>query len=99
MFGDYEYIPGKNDKDVKEKRINAMREFFIDYKILFAAVWEKVLPQDTLQDYFKGHITLNELIKDFYFYDEYEDILSDIDNLEDLRNVVCEYGLFNDWEK
>ena len=98
MFDDYEYVPGKNDRDIKEKKIKSMKEFFIDYKILFAAVWEKVLPQDTLQDYFKGHITLEELIQEFYFYDEYEDILSEITSLDELRNVVEENNLFNTWE-
>ena len=98
MFGDYKYIPGPDDKDVDSRDIKEMKEFFIKYKVLFAAVWEKVLQQDVLQDYFKGNATFNVLIKEFDFYEEYKKELDKIKTVKDLYDFVKKNNLFNLYE-
>ena len=99
MFGDYDYTPGINDVDIDSQSVKKMKRFFIEYKILFAAVWEKVLPQDALQDFFKGHVSLNELVREFDFYEKYAVELNTVTNLDELRHIVKKYSLFNIWDK
>lgn len=99
LFGDWEYKPGRNDKNVSTKQIKEMKDFFTTYKILFAAVWEKVLQQDVVQDYFKGNLTLNEVIEEFDFYNDYKEELDMITDLEELQEFVEKNNLFNTWNK
>lgn len=99
LFGKWEYTPGKNDKDVSSKRINAMKDFFKTYKILFAAVWEKVLPQDIVQYFLTGDRTLNQLIKEFDFYEDYKEEMNEITTLKELEDFVNEHNSFNTWDK
>lgn len=98
LHGDWKYIPGPNDKDVDSRKVNRMKEFFKTYKILFAAVWEKVLPHDAVEDYIRGHIDFNEMIKEFYFYDEYKEDIDNIETLDELYDFVRENKIFNMWE-
>jgi hypothetical protein len=76
-----------------------MKDFFATYKILFAAVWEKVLQQDVVQDYFKGNLTLNEVIEEFDFYNDYKEELDMITDLEELQEFIEKNNLFNTWNK
>ena len=99
LFGDWEYKPGRNDKSVSTKQIKEMKDFFATYKILFAAVWEKVLQQDVVQDYFKGNLTLNEVIEEFDFYNNYKEELDMITDLDELQEFVEKNNLFNTWNK
>lgn len=97
LFGDWEYIPGKNDIHINRKQIKEMINFFKEYRILFAAVWEKMLPQDTLQEYFRGIVDFEELKQEFYFYNEYEKELDKITTLNSLEEFVNNYNIFNTW--
>ena len=98
LHGDWKYIPGEDDKDIDSRSVNNMKNFFKQYKILFAAVWEKVLPPDTLYDYFRGIISFNELIEELEFYTTYKHQLDKIISLVELENFVRSYNLFNMWE-
>ena len=99
MFGDWSYTPGKNDTNIKAKQIREMKAFFKEYKILFAAVWEKVLQQDAVQEYFRGIISLQELIQEFDFYNDYKEEMDEITTLNELYFFVKENNLFNTWDK
>jgi len=60
-------------------------------------VWEKELPPDALYDYFRGIITFDELIKEFYFYDDFSDEMKDIQTVDDLTQFVDINELFDLW--
>lgn len=98
LHGDWEYIPGTNDKKVAAKDVRRMKAFFKEYKTLFAAVWEKALLPDSLYDYFRGTITFEEMLEDFDFYDELKEEIEDVNSLIELTDLVREYRLFNLWE-
>lgn len=98
LYDDWDYIPGKEDKDVSTKDVKEMKSFFLNYKTLFAAVWEKILPPDSLYDYFRGTISFEELLEEFEFYNEFKDDMKVIKNLSELTAFVKEYELFNLWE-
>lgn len=99
LHSDWEYIPGNEDKNISGRKVKEMKEFFKTYKILFAAVWEKELDETRLATYLQGYITLEELIKDFEFYDDYKEELKDIHDLEALEEFVKTHNLFNLWDK
>ena len=98
LHGDWRYIPGEDDKNIGTKAIKEMKEFFRDYKILFAAVWEKELPQDSLYDYFRGTITFNEMLSEFEFYEDFKKELDSISSVEELTDFIDANDLFNVWE-
>lgn len=97
LHGDWKYIPGSDDKNIGTKAIKEMKNFFLEYKTLFAAVWEKELPPDALYDYFRGTITFNELLQEFYFYDDFSDEMKDIQTVDDLTQFVDINELFDLW--
>lgn len=98
LHGDWKYIPGTGDISVSNKKVKEMKQFFTDYKILFAAVWEKVLPPDSLYDYFRDTITFSELLQELDFYEDYKEVLSYVTNVIELNMFVKEHNLFNTWE-
>lgn len=98
LHSDWEYIPGNDDKDVSSKDINAMKDFFKTYKVLFAAVWEKVLEPDALYDYFRGIMDFNDIKQELDFYNEYKEDLDKIDTLTEFTEFVKQHHLFNLWE-
>ena len=98
LHGDWKYIPGKEDGDVSSKDIRNMKKFFADYKILFAAVWEKKLSPDALYDYFRGTFEFSDLTEDLTFYKEYKNDLDMITDCKALHDFVVEHDLFNTWD-
>jgi len=95
LHGDWKYTPGKNDKHVKSRLKNEMIDFFKTYKVLFAAVWEKQIEEDSVQDYFRGIISFRELIKEFKFYRKYEVQMDDIRSVQELESFVRKNSIFN----
>ena len=95
LHGEWKYTPGTYDKHIKQADIDEMIDFFITYKVLFAGVWEFQIAPDTVQDYFKGLISLHELIEDSKFYGEYKDVLDDVCTVSELETVVREHNIFN----
>lgn len=98
LHGDWKYTPGPDDKNVSQKQIQEMKNFFKKYKVLFAAVWEGVLPEVPLQNYFQNYIDLSELITEFDFYESYKEDMDNIDNIEQLEEFVRKYNIFNMWD-
>ena len=90
LCDDWKFIPGKNDTHISPKDKKEMIDFFKTYKILFAAVWEKELPPDTLYDYFRGFIDFTDLITEFYFYNDYKTELNNITTLQELKTTTTE---------
>ncbi|MCM1232048.1 MAG: hypothetical protein NC489_18155 [Ruminococcus flavefaciens] len=98
LHGSWEYTPDPDDKNVSNKQIREMKDFFKTYKVLFAAVWEEELPDDALQDYFKGHILWQDLLGEFYFYEDYKSEMKQIKNIIELERFVRKNNLFNMWD-
>ncbi len=98
LHGDWKFTPGPDDKNVSQKQIREMKEFFKKYKVLFAAVWEEELPEDSVQDYFKGFITFEELISELYFFDDYKKDMEKVKNIAELESFVRKNNLFNMWD-
>lgn len=95
LSGNYEYIRAKDsNKHIAESDITAARNFFKKYKVIFAAVWEYQLEQTTAEDFFKGKITLKDLIRKLEIKIEKEDI-EKISNLADFEKYVRDKNLFN----
>lgn len=95
LHGNWEFTPGENDKHISKRELKLMKSFFQEYKVLFAAVWEDVIQEDIIQDYFRGLISWHELIQSFDFYEEYKSELDKIDTVEYLELYVRENEIFN----
>ena len=76
-----------------------MKEFFKDYKTLFAAVWEGVIHPDVLYDYFRGTIDFKDVLIEFEFYKDYKEEMDKIITLNELTNFVRTNDLFNLWKE
>ena len=92
LCDDWEYTPGKDDTNIKQKQVNSMKEFFRKYLVLFCAVWDYQLSERPVQKYFEGDYTLQEVIEDLDFYTSKMD---NIDNIEELENYCRINDLVN----
>lgn len=99
MHGDYKYVESPNSKKIKEKYIDAARDFLKKYKVLFAAVWEDYLEESILQDYFCNHCIFKDVIIDMWSTNDDAnrelETLYETDDLVELENIVRKYKLFN----
>lgn len=95
LCDDWEYIPGKNDSAVDGKSIRRMKAFFRKYKVLFEAVWCKQLQETTVTDFFRGFITLKDLITQFEFYNDYKTELDEIDDIDELTEYIYEINVLD----
>lgn len=75
LHSDWKFIPGKDDKKVDSKDIEAMKEFFRKYLVFFCMVWDEQLPDPELADYFEGRVDLFELLEQFEDYDKIKDFV------------------------
>lgn len=98
LHGNWEYTPGPDDKNVSNKQIREMKDFFKTYKVLFAAVWEGKLYDVAVQDYFRGVNSWQDLLAEFYFYEDYKSEMKKIMNVAELEAFVRENNLFNMWD-
>lgn len=98
LHGNWKYTPGPDDSDISNKQINEMRDFFKSYKVLFAAVWEMVIPEDAIQDFFRGFMTFEELLTEFEFYEEFQNEMINIETIEELEQFVRNNNIFNMWD-
>lgn len=95
LCDDWNFVPGINDKDVKADKISDMKDFFRNNIVLFCAVWDEQMQDATLEDYFKGDITFQEMIADLDFYEKYRDDLVKISNVSQLDEFCRKNQLVN----
>ncbi len=95
LCDDWSFTPGKEDKNVKNKDIESMKEFFRKYLVLFCAVWDEQMQDATLEYYFTGQITFQEMLEDLDFYNQYKSELSKINTIEELEEFCVKHGLVN----
>ena len=86
LCDNWEYVPGKDDKNIDEKSIRSMKKFFKDNIVLFCLVWDEHMQDGVLEDYFKGDITFNQMLQDLDFYNEYQLNLDSIRSVQELEN-------------
>lgn len=98
LHGDWKYTPGPDDKNVSAKQVGLMKQFFKKYKVIFAGVWEVEIPEDSVQDYFKGIISFHQFLQECYFYDDYQEEMDKIKTIEELETFVRENNIFNMWD-
>jgi hypothetical protein len=95
IHGAYKYTRSKVDKHVTEDQANEMKQFFRDYKVLFAAVWESVLDQNDLLYYFNGSLSFKDMLTRFADYESHKDDLKDVNDCKSLETYVRESEWFN----
>ncbi len=95
LHRDWKFTPGRNDKDVSSKDIRNMKAFFVKYKVLFAAVWNREIYEGDVVEVFRKGITFSELLKEFSFYDAYAEKMNKIQNVAELENFVRKNNIFN----
>lgn len=98
LHGDWKFTPGRNDKDVSSKDIRNMKAFFVKYKVLFAAVWNKEIYEADVVEFFRKGITFSELLREFDFYDEYAEEMNKIQSVAELESFVRDNHIFNMWD-
>ena len=99
LHGEYRYSQSPSQKyKPKSYMIETLRYFVKKYKVLFAAVWEGALPEDSLQEYFRKGIDFPELLSEFSIEkvgkQKYE-ALNYATNLKELEKIVRRYTIFN----
>ena len=75
------------------------KKFIKKHQVLFAAVLENVIDYEWIQSYFEGSIPLRAVIENLSVYEDFEDYLWYIHNLDDLELVVRKFVLFDMHDK
>lgn len=98
--GDYRYYQSpKSDAHPTKKEVDRARMFVRKNKVLFAAVWEGVVNDNIVQDYFRGNAPLYEVVSQFelpdkiYYKINYNFI--EKNTLTELEDRVRKYYAFN----
>lgn len=99
LHGDYNYSQSPAQKyKPKAYMVDTLRYFIKKYKVLFSAVWEGALGEDSLQEYFRGGINFKELLQEFVENkvgkQKYE-ALNYAEDLKQLEYIVRKYNIFN----
>ena len=99
LHGEYRYSQEPKQKfKPKSYDIATARYFAKKYKVLFAAVWENVLGESDVQDYFKGQISFKELLSEFYkdkIGKQKYDAIQYCNSSQELEARVRQYNIFN----
>lgn len=103
LHGDYNYVQSSKNRP-SSKDLAIAKEFFRKYKVLFAAIWERVLDSTDVQSYLYGEISFKQLLGCFWFEDFPNNRDSQLLNfarithctsLEDLEKCVRRFNIFN----
>lgn len=97
LHGDYKYKSSPHPTFKPDSvDIATARYFFKRYKVLFAAVWEKVLDENILSDYLRGTRNLKETIDYFENISDHDlELLKRAGGLKELEKIVRKYSIFN----
>lgn len=96
LHGNYNYFIGSHKYKPTEKELKIARDFFKKYKILFSAVWENILYDGYLQDYFKSRLSFKDLLSKFENIKEKQYyLINHCKNLEELEDCVRKNNIFS----
>ena len=93
LWGNYKYVRYEYGQDASNEEISEARDFFMKYKVLFAAVWECKLDAWKVRDYFRRLMSFDELKREFE--DIPKDILKDAKTIADIEDIVRKNKLFD----
>lgn len=98
--GDYRYYQSpKSDAHPTKKEVDRARMFVRKNKVLFAAVWEGVVNDNIVQDYFRGNAPLYEVVANLDLPDDIYYKLNhgfiEKNTLTELEDRVRKYHAFN----
>ena len=92
----YEYVEGSHKYKPNEKEKNLARKFIRENKVLFSAVWEEVVDENDVQDYFQGRIDWKKLMEQFDTGNsEWNFYIQTADDIKELEHLVRENWVFN----
>lgn len=96
LHGDYKYRQSKDsDKHPSSKDISDARDFFKKYIVLFQAVWNMKLEEDDLVDYFRGFISLKDLIDKFENISNYDkEKIREAETILELEEIISKNNIF-----
>ncbi len=96
LDGEYEYFKICGNKEISEEEIEAAREFFKKYKVLFAGAWKDIIDVGEVDRYFRGRIDFDELLDGFYdMSDEQMKLIKQAKNPKDLERIVRQYNIYD----
>lgn len=95
LCDDWKFIPGQDDSNVKSRDIREMKSFFKVNIVLFCLVWDIHVSDPTVQDYFLGQASLQDIIQEADFYEDYRDDLDRITDVFELDNFCRDNNLVN----
>lgn len=84
-----------SDVRIPSSKIREMQKFFKKYLILFLLVWDFKSDEPDPEDYLTGRMTLEELIENLEFYDDYSDELDKIQTVEELERFCRSHEVVN----
>ena len=93
LWGNYKYVRYEYGQDASNEEISEARDFFMKYKVLFAAVWEEYLNPEDVQRYLWGDSSFDNLKSQFL--DVPERIFKDAKTIADIEKIVRENNLFD----
>lgn len=96
LHGDYEWEQNSNsDRNIKMQQIQEARAFFKKYEVLFLAVWHGHLYELMLQDFFRGQLSFDALLKEFEVDEDLYNKIQLCPNLEKLEQLLVynQHGL------
>ena len=93
LWGNYKYVRYEYGQDASNEEISEARDFFMKYKVLFAAVWEENLDPDSVRDYLRKILSFDELKESFY--DVPEGIFKDAKTIADIEDIIRKNKLFD----
>lgn len=95
LCDDWRFIYNEKDKHPSQSEIAEMQQFFRHYLILFLLVWDNHLSEADPSDYFVGRMPLSELISNIYFYNDFEEEMSQLSSIEELEEFCRANHLVN----
>lgn len=95
LCDDWEFIPGTYDKKHSSSDVRGMKAFFRKYLVLFLLVWDKLIDDPELEDYFRGDTTLHDFITCLKFYEDYKEELDKIKDVQKLEEFCRDNDLVN----
>lgn len=96
LHGNYLYSQYPKQKyKPKSYEVSTLRYFCKRYKVLFSAVWEGIVAETWVQDYFRGLINLGSLINHFYLAEGDKNLLKSCKGIKELEECVRKNKLFN----
>lgn len=95
LCDNWAFVPGRDDSGVSQKLVDQMKRFFREHLVLFCLVWDEHMQDATLEDYFRGHISFQDMVQDIDFYGTHKDVMSNLQSVSQLEKFCRDHNLVN----